>query len=101
MPVCKNLSQRLLSEYALYHPSHLEPHDSTLSSSVDRAGALNVHCLALANVAGMKLLLLGSSGGLTGGAGYLTPVLVVPSSTIALYCLLSAGTKSVQLLCLT
>lgn len=83
MPVCKNLSQRLLSESALYHPSHLEPHDSTSSSSVDRDGGLNVHCLTLANVAGMKLPLLGSSGELTDGAGYLTPVWVVTSSTIA------------------
>lgn len=87
MPVCQNLSQRLLPEPALYHPSHLEPHDSTLSSSVARDGGVNFDCLTLANVPGMKPLLLGSNGDLTGGARCLTPVWVVPSSTIALRCL--------------
>lgn len=87
MPVCQNLSQWLLPEPALYHPSHLEPHDSTLSWSIARDGGVNVHCLTLADVPGMKSLLLVGSGDLTGGAGYLTPVWVVPSSTIALRCL--------------
>lgn len=87
MPVCQNLSQRLLPEPALYLPSHLEPHDSTLSSSVVRDGGVIVHCLTSADVPGMKPLLLVSSGDLTGGAGYLTPVWMVPSSTIALRCL--------------